>query len=707
MTYVGGQELYQARFTLLIVLIFLLTFASICQAQYPGGSGAEANPYQISSVADWQSLMNTPDDWNKHFILTADLDLQGINLSPIGNSNNYFTGVFDGNGHIIRNADVNMPGSNVVGLFGRVDCPGQICDLCVENIEVTGKNYVGCLVGNIGYLSSLTTCYVKGSVIGSENVGGLVGYNWGATITACYATGSVRGDDFVGGLLGYIEYGSILTACYADGLVSGKFGVGGLVGWNSGGIEACYATSSVRGDEIVGGLVGNNSGSLTACYANGSVISGIRSGGLMGCNSGSLTACFWDVETSGQTGSAYGGKGLTTSEMKSLAIYRNAEWAGKGWVINDGQDCPRLDWENTGGVPIPEPESIPLLGSGTVEDPYQIWAASDFALLSWHTSILDKHIVLLDDLDLFGITLYPIGDLGPFIGTFEGNGHIVRNADVNIPSSDNVGLFGYLGEDGRIQNLGVEDIVINGRNHSGGLVGNNSGTLTVCYATGTVSGDNDVGILVGLNYRGSLTTCYATGSVYGNWDVGGLVGDNSYGSITACYANGSVSGANSGVGGLVGESRGILTACYATGSVEGNSSVGGLLGQNYGSLTVCFWDIEASGWTTSAGGTGKTTAEMKTRSTFTNAGWDFVGEKANGTEDIWSICEGTDYPRLTWQIPAADWLCPDGVGMEDFSYLAQFWMIPEGGNNPADLDKDNAVGISDLIIFCEQWLRTR
>jgi hypothetical protein len=66
-------------------------------------------------------------------------------------------------------------------------------------------------------------------------------------------------------------------------------------------------------------------------------------------------------------------------------------------------------------------------------------------------------------------------------------------------------------------------------------------------------------------------------------------------------------------------------------------------------ITASFWDVETSGQTSSAGGEGKTTAEMKTLSTFTSAGWDFVGETANGTEDIWTICQGVNYPRFTWQ----------------------------------------------------------
>ena len=68
-----------------------------------------------------------------------------------------------------------------------------------------------------------------------------------------------------------------------------------------------------------------------------------------------------------------------------------------------------------------------------------------------------------------------------------------------------------------------------------------------------------------------------------------------------------------------------------------------------GTVTGCFWDIQASGQATSAGGTGKTTAKMQTAQTFLEAGWDFVDETDNGTEDIWWIDEGQDYPRLWWE----------------------------------------------------------
>jgi len=104
--------------------------------------------------------------------------------------------------------------------------------------------------------------------------------------------------------------------------------------------------------------------------------------------------------------------------------------------------------------------------------------------------------------------------------------------------------------------------------------------------------------------------------------------------------------------------------CYSTGAVSDTGQwprlVGGLVGENpvvcirwnpcsFGTVANCFWDIRTSGQAASAGGTGKTTAEMQTAKTFLDAGWDFGGETVNGTEDIWWILEGKDYPRLRWE----------------------------------------------------------
>ena len=134
-----------------------------------------------------------------------------------------------------------------------------------------------------------------------------------------------------------------------------------------------------------------------------------------------------------------------------------------------------------------------------------------------------------------------------------------------------------------------------------------------------------VGGLIGYNC-GRLTHSYSTATVVGDWLVGGLTGDN-WGTITGCHSAGPVTALSSWA----------------------SQPAGGLVPGNWGTVTASFWDIQTSAQTTSAGGTGKTTTEMQMASTFLDAGWDFVDETANGTEDIWRIREGKDYPRLWWE----------------------------------------------------------
>ena len=103
-----------------------------------------------------------------------------------------------------------------------------------------------------------------------------------------------------------------------------------------------------------------------------------------------------------------------------------------------------------------------------------------------------------------------------------------------------------------------------------------------------------------------------------------------------------------------------------------------------------------------------TTTEMQTMSTFTDAGWDFVGETANGTDDIWTICNGGDYPRLTWQFVIGDFDGDNNVNFRDFAFLAALWLQADNsfwcGGDGTDLTNDGDVGYSDLKHFSENWL---
>jgi predicted outer membrane repeat protein len=196
----------------------------------------------------------------------------------------------------------------------------------------------------------------------------------------------------------------------------------------------------------------------------------------------------------------------------------------------------------------------------------------------------------------------------------------------------------------------------------GGLAGLNEGTITSCYSIASVSVDSDTaGGLVGLN-GGAILTSLARGIVTGEQSIGGLVGENRKwyqvvagipieydGVVLDSYAEGNVHGKN-GVGGLVGTNTGTILKCYSIGEVTGERNFGGLVGIN-GEIQVMgsFWDTETSGLDASSGGTGKTTTEMQIPSTFLEAGWNLVDETTDGTEYVWRILEGQDYPRLWWE----------------------------------------------------------
>jgi filamentous hemagglutinin family protein len=183
-----------------------------------------------------------------------------------------------------------------------------------------------------------------------------------------------------------------------------------------------------------------------------------------------------------------------------------------------------------------------------------------------------------------GAGFTPIGNQSTnFTGSFDGLGHTISNLTINLPSTNDVGLFGYAGSGSIVQNVGLVGGSVSGPAHVGALVGFDNGTVSNSYATGSVSGSDSVGGLVGFNFDGTVSNSYATGSVSGSENIGGLVGYIFVGgTVSNCYATGSVTGA-SDIGGLVGFNSATISSSFATGSVSGSSaasSIGGLVGYN-------------------------------------------------------------------------------------------------------------------------------
>ena len=273
-----------------------------------------------------------------------------------------------------------------------------------------------------------------------------------------------------------------------------------------------------------------------------------------------------------------------------------------------------------------------------------------------------------------------MGETSPnvYTGTFDGQSHTISGLYFNQEDSYDVGLFGC--NSGKIANAGILDSYFYGTSNVGGVSGNNKGTITNCYNTGSVSGIGSVGGVSGYNYTGRITDCYNTGNVSGSKDfVGGVIGHNK-GNITNCYNAGSVSG-NGYVGGVNGINyTGSITDCYNTGSVSGSEDnvggvngyndggtitnsynagsvsdteryVGGVIGRNESNATItnCYYDSTI--YTGAAiGYDGGTTekVEGKTTEAFKSGEVAYLlQDSQSDTEIIWGQTIGTDtYPTL-------------------------------------------------------------
>ncbi|MDD2964940.1 MAG: T9SS type A sorting domain-containing protein [Bacteroidales bacterium] len=306
-------------------------------------------------------------------------------------------------------------------------------------------------------------------------------------------------------------------------------------------------------------------------------------------------------------------------------------------------------------------------GSGTAADPYRIANLNDLSEMSSTYSDRNKHFIQTMNIDASATSSWYDGGgwrpIGLFSGTYNGQNYVISNLFikvnlVTVVDANGVGLFGTLQANGIVKNLGMlnASVVCEMANISGVIVGTNYGTVQECYSTGLLTDGpgwntfwNYAGGLVGLNY-GTIGRSFSEVSlvVTETMSAGGLVGRN-YGTISNSYARGSISGNCTELGGLVAKNGGVVNNCYSVGAVSATTPasavMGGLIAVTVASAscTNSFWDQGASGQSISAGGQGLSGLDMIFPSTFTNAGWDYINETANGTSDYWYHL---GYPRL-------------------------------------------------------------
>ena len=270
--------------------------------------------------------LNTQEALAGHYKLGANIDLDGADFGGIGSQSMPFTGVFDGNGKTISNFTIEKAGEENVGFF-RVICGGEVKNLTLQNVSVTGKKNVGAVAGCTqvvlntqsmsGSVAGLlgNVHVVDGTVSGEDQTGGLVGLNGGASdqdtdfsvanaVDNCTFEGTVTGQKVTGGLIGCND--GTMTSSSASGSVdAGENGMiaGGAIGENDGDAYDSFADVNVSGYGTVGGFVGSSMGSVKRCYALGDVYGADYVGGFAGRISAVDTAVSAGKVTSSGTGS--------------------------------------------------------------------------------------------------------------------------------------------------------------------------------------------------------------------------------------------------------------------------------------------------------------------------------------------------------------------------------------------------------------------
>ena len=286
--------------------ILLCPMSALAQSgPFAGGDGTSASPYRIETAQQLQQMAEYPTGY---FQLAADIDLAGVEWQPVGDYLTPFEGVLDGDGHTVRNLTLALDGQDMVGLFGRIGVGGQVEELTLENVTVSGQDNVGALAGMNG--GSIEYCQLVGdnTVAGRKAVGGLVGDNWTGRIEGCVADADV-------------------TANTKGGVLAGDSS-------NSKAIQSSAAFGSVTGGQLVGGITGSSVySSVTSCYAVVQVNG--QGGGAVGeVQPQTIEDVYYAQDVAGQTDTGKG-EPMESADMKTDEFVQDLNRSGS-WQAQDG-----------------------------------------------------------------------------------------------------------------------------------------------------------------------------------------------------------------------------------------------------------------------------------------------------------------------------------------------------------------------------------
>ncbi|MCX5705570.1 MAG: filamentous hemagglutinin N-terminal domain-containing protein, partial [Candidatus Omnitrophica bacterium] len=540
--------------------------------------------YELRDITDLKELLGfvSVEGAGYKFKLAFDADLS---LAPTNYHIPYiYAAEFDGNNKLITNVNINMPTKMNQGFFGYVTY------LTIKNVRLE-----------------------SGSVSGSHITGGLVGFNQGdpvGTITDSYSRVNVTAySTEAGAFIGMNQGNGEIRRCYATGnltMMPGSLDGGGFVGKNIAKIYDSYATGNVSapGGTNIGGFVGNNQEGyiIDNCYSTGNVTGGASVGGFAGYNGGAIstiTDSVWNTTTSGQAagvgaGNTSGVYGKNAQQMMDIATFTGLSWSvgstlGSTWAMSgDNNAYPLLQMRYSTSITDVYQLQLMYLDLDATYTLANNINASETSTWNYDGTRYLGFAPVGSDTGAYenppGTWNYP----NAFIGSLNGQHYTITGLYINRPYTDSVGLFGEIRGGSGISNIGIESAGITGQNYVGIFAGWLGGwtSITSCYSTGPVSGNDQVGGLVGGD-QAYFYTCYSTATVSSTYGSGGLVSAHWSGIIKDSYFAGTATTLYTTTGGIFGWSNGgiLINTHYNidTVHINGNhyASAGGLYNSQY------------------------------------------------------------------------------------------------------------------------------
>ncbi|MBI9019152.1 MAG: hypothetical protein JEZ07_18025 [Phycisphaerae bacterium] len=728
------------------------TYIDLLVSLGTAGDGSEENPYQISLVEDLVKLGQSPEDYDKYFVLVSDVQAAGYRFwqaaiapdtdNTDGHQGSVFNGCFDGNGFMINGLTFKsgyfgnyIPG-DYLGLFGKIGPDGIVKNLHIDNASVSRMSYDSVFsvlaAENEGLIDN---CNISGNIFDGGDIAGIAcGFNKGV-IKNSTSDGMVWCESYSGGFCGG-NMGSI-EDCSSSAIIRGRRYLGGFCGSNRSSINRCYATGDIfviyayYDPEKIGGFCGSNDNEISQCFANGN-INCFRAytvkdiGGFCGKNEefySIIENCYatgsLDVQAE-NIGSFCGNNKSTIKNCYAIGLF-------KGYYGNEDDQYYWLNgfcgynrylrifencfWdidlsersESYGGIGLSTAQmqnAFSYLGWDFSGDD-AIWAmpkGGGYPVLTWQGG----------ELEFFDFGSGTASD--PYrISTPEHLEIISGNdslADKHFILTADIDMAGY-----------VFDQPIFAANKSG------SGFNGIAF-TGSFNGQGFVISNLFFNIKDEIVECIGLfgfigqGGVVKNLGlenividsdyyteiVGGLCGGND-GDIHNCYVTGNISGTNR-VGGLCGIDYGFIRDCYFIGEVHGNKYIGGFVATvSFGVIENCYCDISGTAVSDYGGFCPVNVNSGTVTASFWDAEASGIPISAAGigltTAQMQTVSTFVD---VGWDFDnnymnSADWYMPtDG-------YPILMWQAAGCADRPAgDIDGDCLVGYGDLIMMGQSWM---